>query len=211
DFPGVFPAARYLPNEEEAFLADALGKLTDDIAKAPQCLRAHVLGRVDAEPIDIGISDPETIDESQAGQGRGSLPILAVPLHPEVEGFQAEHVSFGVFRVVVPVHDVPLAEEQVRALELPRPDRAVGPRRIQGIRLRLPVEWQRRPAFAVVETLDGVRLAVPARVVVPPARGGIVRRVAVRGVAEDVAGVVGNDVENDVDPLFMRGLDTVAE
>jgi hypothetical protein len=38
-----------------------------------------------------------------------------------------------------------------------------------------------------------------------------VHRVAVRGVAEDVAGVVGNDVKNDVDPLLVGGLDEVAE
>src|SRR5262249_30493640 len=31
------------------------------------------------------------------------------------------------------------------------------------------------------------------------------------GVAEDVAGVVGNDVENDVDPLLVGGLHKVAE
>src|SRR5262249_7634232 len=68
--------------------------------------------------------------------------------------------------------------------------------------------WRR---FTVVEALDGVRLAVPARVVVPLARSRVVRRVAVRGVSEDVAGVVGDDVEDDVDPLLVRGPDKVAE
>ena len=36
-------------------------------------------------------------------------------------------------------------------------------------------------------------------------------RVAVRGVGEDVAGVVGDDVEDDVDALLVGGLDEVAE
>src|SRR5262249_26876040 len=31
------------------------------------------------------------------------------------------------------------------------------------------------------------------------------------GVAEDVAGVVGNDIENDVDPLLVGGLHKVSE
>ena len=73
------------------------------------------------------------------------------------------------------------------------------------------VERQRRPAVAVVEALDGVRLAVPARVVVPLARSRVVRRVAIRVVGEDVARVVGDDVEDDVDPLLVGGLDEVAE
>ena len=37
------------------------------------------------------------------------------------------------------------------------------------------------------------------------------RRVAVRVVGEDVAGVVGDDVEDDVDALLVGGLDEVAE
>ena len=37
------------------------------------------------------------------------------------------------------------------------------------------------------------------------------RRVAIRIVGEDVAGVVGDDVENDVNPLLVGGLDEVAE
>ena len=37
------------------------------------------------------------------------------------------------------------------------------------------------------------------------------RRVAIRIVGEDVAGVVGDDVEDDVDPLLVGGLDEVAE
>src|SRR5262249_53802024 len=70
---------------------------------------------------------------------------------------------------------------------------------------------QRRPAGAVVEALDGVRLAVPARIVVRPARSRLLGRVAIRRVREDVAGVVGDNVEDDVDPMRMGGPDEVAE
>jgi len=43
-------------------------------------------------------------------------------------------------------------------------------------------------------------------------RGFLYRRhVAVRGVGEHVAGVVGNDVEDDVDPLLVGGPDEVTE
>src|SRR5262249_29872559 len=39
----------------------------------------------------------------------------------------------------------------------------------------------------------------------------VVRRVAIRGVGEDVAGVMGDDVEYDVDPLLVGGRDKLAE
>ncbi len=104
----------------------------------------------------------------------------------------------------------PLRRNRSGLLELAGPNGAVRPGRLQSARIGR-VERQRRPAVAVVEALDGVGLAVPARVVVPPARSRVVRRVAIRVVGEDVAGVVGDDVEDDVDPLLVGGLDEVAE
>src|SRR5262249_52922202 len=96
------------------------------------------------------------------------------------------------------------------SLEFPGPNGAVRPGCLQP-RAVGHVERQCRPAVAVVEALNRVRLAVPTRVVVPPARNGVVRAVTIRGVGEDVAGVVSDDVEYDVDPLFVRGLDELAE
>src|SRR5262249_1462694 len=37
------------------------------------------------------------------------------------------------------------------------------------------------------------------------------RRVAVRGVSKDIAGVMGDDVQNDVDSMLVRSRDEVAE
>ena len=162
----MLTAARYLPDQKEAFLADALGELPDHVTERPQRLRPHVLGGVDAESIEIGVSDPEAVDEAKAGEGRRRLAILPGPLHPDVEGLQIEHVSLGILRVVIPIRDVPLAKEQVRPLELPGPNGAVRPGRLQLGAVRR-VERQRRPAVTVVEALDGVRLAVPAGIVVP--------------------------------------------
>src|SRR5262249_9801203 len=110
----------------------------------------------------------------------------------------------------IPVRDVPLAKKEIGSLKLAGPDGPVRPGCFQpgGIG---HVKWQCRPAIAVVETLDGVSLAIPARVVVPLARSRVACRVAVRGVGEDAAGVVGDDVEDDVDALLMGGLDKVAE
>src|SRR5262249_30634322 len=146
----------------------------------------------------------------QAAQGRGGPAVLPVPPHPQVEGLQGKHVPLGILRVIVPARDVTLSKKEVWPLKLAGPDGAVRPGRLQPVAVG-HVKRQRRPAVTVVEALDGVRLAVPARVVVPLTRGWVVRRVAVRGVSEDVAGVVGDDVEDDVDPLVVRGLDELAE
>src|SRR5262249_48469040 len=116
----------------------------------------------------------------------------------------------SVLRVVVPARDVPLAKKEVWPLKLAGPNGTVWPGCVQPCAIGNG-KWQRRPAVAVIEALDGVGPAIPARIVVPPPRNGVVRRVAVRGVREDVAGVMGNDVEDDVDPLLMSGLDKVAE
>src|SRR5579864_844023 len=136
--------------------------------------------------------------------------MLPGPLDPDVEGFQVPHVPLGILRVVIPVRDVPLAKEQVRLLEFPGPNRAVRPGRFQPVGFGC-VKGQGRPAVAVVEALDGVTLAVPARVIADSTRSRIVHRVAVWGVGEDVPGVVGNDVEDHVHPLLVGGLDEFAE
>src|SRR5262249_48560129 len=115
-----------------------------------------------------------------------------------------------VLRVIVPVDNVPLEKEYVGPLELTGPDGPVWPGRFQ-TRAVGGVKGQGRPALPVMEALDGVGFAVPAWVIVPLAGCRIVRRVTIRGVAEDVAGMVGNDVEDNVDPLLMGGLNEIPE
>ena len=105
---------------------------------------------------------------------------------------------------------MPLVKEHVRALELPRPNGAVRPGRLQLVAVR-GVKRQRRPAVSIIEALDSVGLAVPARVVVPTARSWVLRRIPVGVVGEDVAGMVSDDVEDDVNPLVVGGLDEVAK
>ena len=64
-----------------------------------------------------------------AGDGPAVLP---GPAHPDVQRLEpAGHVPLGVLGVVAPVVDPALAQEQVAALELARPDGAVGPGRLQ--------------------------------------------------------------------------------
>src|SRR4029079_1344507 len=70
---------------------------------------------------------------------------------------------------------------------------------------------ERRLPRAVVEARYRVRPAVPAGVVERAARHRIAGRVAVRVVGEDVAGMVGDHVEDDVNPLLVRGTNEVAE
>ena len=59
--PGVVAAARHLSDQEEAFLADAIGKLPHHVTERPQRFFAHVLGGVDAETVEIGVRDPEAV------------------------------------------------------------------------------------------------------------------------------------------------------
>ena len=74
DLPCHYSTAANLAREEEAFLADALGKLADRIAEGSQRLYAHVFGGVDAEAVDIGIGDPEAIGNHETRQCRGDVP-----------------------------------------------------------------------------------------------------------------------------------------
>src|SRR3954449_3027722 len=102
----MLPAAADLPDQEETLLTDALGELPDHVTERPQRLRAHVLGGVDAETVQIGVGDPEAVDQGKAGQGRGSFTELTGLPYPDVEGFQIEHIPLGILRVVIPVCDV---------------------------------------------------------------------------------------------------------
>src|SRR5262249_22753216 len=106
--------------------------------------------------------------------------------------------------------DAPLAQEQVGPLELAGPDSAVRPGLRQAVALG-GEKWQRRLTVAVVEALDGVGPAVPARIVVPAPRSRVVGHVAVRVITEDIPRMMSDDVENDVDALLVGGLDEVAE
>ena len=64
---------------------------------------------------------------------------------------------------------------------------------------------------AVVKALYGVRVAVPARIVVVLPGVWIPNRVPVRGVIEYIAGVVGDDIEDHVDAVLVGEINEVAE
>src|SRR5262249_27351795 len=118
DLPCHLPTAANLAREKKALLADTLGKLADCIAEGSQRLNAHVFGGVDAEAVDIGKGDPETIGDHKTRQCRGNFPGLSLLLGPEIQGAQAEHVALKVLRAVVPVGDVPFAQEHAKVLKL---------------------------------------------------------------------------------------------
>src|SRR4029077_939603 len=88
DIPSMLPASRYFPDQEEPLLSDTLSELPDHVAERAERLRADVRGAVDAQTSDIGVSDPEAIDQGEAGQGRGRLAVLPGSLNPDVKGFQ---------------------------------------------------------------------------------------------------------------------------
>ena len=73
NLPCQHSTATNLARQKEALLANGLGKLTDRIAKGSQRLYAHVFGCVNAETVDIGIGDPEAIDDYETRQCRGDL------------------------------------------------------------------------------------------------------------------------------------------
>src|SRR5262245_1604801 len=109
-----------------------------------------------------------------------------------------------VLRSVVPVGDVALGARHAEILELARPGDTIGPGRgeTRGIGRR---RRDRRLTVAVVEPPHGVWLAVPARIVPGPARGEIVYRVAVRVVGKHGPRMVGDDVQDHIDALIVRG------
>ena len=116
-----------------------------------------------------------------------------------------------ILRVVVPVGDVSLAEEHARSWNSRGHTAPSGQAVSKGAESGAST-GNRGVTVAVVEALDGVRLAVPARIVVASPRClDPANRVPVRGVSEDVAGVVGDDVEDHVDAVLVGEIDEVAE
>jgi hypothetical protein len=111
------------------------------------------LAKSPAEAIPIGIRDPETIGEHQTGQRRRECAALPLLLRPEIEGFQAEHVTLGILRVIIPVRDVSFAETHVQVLKFPGPDGAVGPGGLQLRRIGR-ITGDGGPAIVVVEALS---------------------------------------------------------
>jgi hypothetical protein len=141
---------------------------------------------------------------------------LACPANAHVQRLEPiGHVALDVFGVVTPVIDPAFTQKQIAALELARPDGAIGPGRFEASGIgcgycAVDAEGQCRQTAAVVESGDPVRLAIPARISEITA-AGVVGGITVGGVGEDVAGVVRNHIEDDENPLLVRGADEVAK
>ena len=206
--PRFLSAAADFPYQEESLLAKALSKFAHAITENTQSLNAHVLGGVDAEPVNVGVSNPEAIGKHQARKGGRDLAVLLLLLGPKIEGLQGEHVSFEVLRIVVPVSDVTLAAELSEVLELTRPDSSIRPRPFKPSPIPRFYAWL---ASTIVEPAHGVRLPVPARIVIGLAGIGIVHHITIMIVSENISRVVGNDVENHVYSMIVRSLDEVAK
>ena len=96
------------------------GKLVDDGAEEARCPGIHVLDRVDAETVDVGIGDPELVHLAQGPESRGGDVVIDVAV-PQVDILQVEKVAFQVFGIVIPVVDAPFAGEDLGMLEFLRP------------------------------------------------------------------------------------------
>ncbi len=104
----------------------------DHRRKEPRGSGIHVLDRIEAVPVDVGICDPQLVDLAKMAQRGGDrvgvdrIHAVHDPALPVMEILEAEEVPVGELGKVVEVADLSLAGEGLRALKLGRPDRAVG-------------------------------------------------------------------------------------
>src|SRR5262249_20028409 len=110
---------------------------------------------------------------------------------------------------IVKIRDPPFADEIDGRLQLPGPDRSVGPSRIESRRV-WRIERERGLAGTITKSFDLVRLPIPPRIghplVFPDADP--VSRVL---VTEHIRGVVEDYIEDAVDTLLVCRIDQVAQ
>src|SRR5262249_21447627 len=159
--PCVATPASHLAGKKEALLPETLCELVNGSAEDSRGLLAHVLHRIDAKAVDVGVGDPVfvTVDETtQCWRGRW---VSRTPVHGQVQLLEIVEVSFPEFGIEVEVSYSTLAKEIVRGLQLSGPDSSVGPGRVERRRIRR-IKSERRLAIPVAESLNLVRPPVPS-------------------------------------------------
>src|SRR5262247_4623752 len=151
-------SAGHLARQKEAVLPETLCELVNGRAEDARGLLAHVLHRVDAKSVDVGVGDPVfvTVDETaQCWRGRW---VFCTPVHCQVQLLEIVEVSLPEFGIEVEVSYSTPAKEIVRGLQLSGPDSSVGPGRVE----RRRIKSERRLAIPVAESLNLVRPPVPS-------------------------------------------------
>src|SRR5262249_23182968 len=153
----------HLSSKKEPRLSKALCELVDGGAEYTCGLLAHVLDRVDAKAVEVGVGDPVLVTVDEVLESWRRCRVLRAPVDRARQLLEVIAIRFTLLRREFKSRDPGLGDEAARVLYLSGPDRAIGPRRVE----RCPVgriEREYRPALAVAEAFDGVRVSVPSRV-----------------------------------------------
>ena len=186
-----------LAEHEELALALPVGVAEDVGQELLPELVVDVLHRVDPEAVDREVLDPRLIDVGHPGHDARMLGEQVV----EPEEVAVERVLAGERRVAAVVVERRVVEplrhlaRQARGHERGERERALGAERGEAPGARVVGVVERRAGRGAE------RLAVL----------GDVRRARALAVVDDVRGVVGDDVEEDLHPARVRGIDQLAQ
>src|SRR5262245_5145672 len=89
-------SARHLAGKKEARLSQALCELVNGGAEDSCGLLPHVLDRVDAKAVEVGVRDPILVTVDQALQCWRGRRVFRAPVDGEVQFLEVEEIAFDV-------------------------------------------------------------------------------------------------------------------
>src|SRR5215469_3927868 len=190
-------------------LSETLREFVNCGTEYPSNLLAHVLNRIDAKSVDVGVGDPVLVTVDKPPQRWRRRRVFSRPVDRQVQLLEIKKVPLPKLWVEIKVPYPAFAHETTGSLQLSWPDGSVGP----GCLERPPIWWikrQDRLTIAVAESFDLVRLSVPPRIRDPTVLRNI-RLITCALVPERICGVIENHIEDAVDALFVCCIDQVAQ
>src|SRR5215472_2933772 len=144
-------------------LSETLREFVNCGTEYPSNLLAHVLNRIDAKSVDVGVGDPVLVTVDKPPQCWRRRWVFRRPVHRQVQLLEIKEVPFSKLWVEIKVPYPAFAHETTGSLQLSWPDGSLRPGGVE----RPPIYWikrQDRMAVAVAESFDLVRLSVPPRI-----------------------------------------------
>src|SRR5262249_19504310 len=147
-------------------LSETLREFVNCGTEYPSNLLAHVLNRIDAKSVDVGVGDPVLVTVDKPPQCWRRRSVFRRPVHCQVQLLEIIEVPFSKLWVEIKVPYPAFAHETTGSPQLSWPDGSVWPGCVE----RRPIWWikrQYRLTIAIAESFDLVRLSVPPRIRYP--------------------------------------------
>src|SRR5215472_18641870 len=103
-------------------LSETLREFVNCGTKYPSNLLAHVLNRVDAKSVDVGVGDPVLVTVDKPAQCWRRRRVFRRPVHRQVQLLEIKEVPFSKLWVEIKVAYPAFAHETTESLQLSWPD-----------------------------------------------------------------------------------------